>query len=113
MGLAEEFVKAKSAQAELEEMITEFLQLRLAEPLQGGYDPPRCKTCVWFCPQYPDFKIEFNVLTRSEEVHVLPQPLGHCRKHAPEVMASTGARAFPLVNETDWCGDHQPGGAPA
>ena len=108
MGFTEEFAKAKSNQAELEEMIAEFLQSKSTGPLQAGYDPPRCKTCAWFKPRFPVFEFdEGGIISR-------PQSLGHCRKRAPGIRLVDGvtALAFPPVTQHDYCGDHLPSGAP-
>ena len=44
----------------------------------------RCQTCMWYVPKQGDIK-----------------EIGRCRRHAPTMSG------FPVVWETDWCGDHR------
>lgn len=46
-----------------------------------------CKTCMWYVE-----KIE-----KAGE----PAVVGRCRKHAPTM------NGYPVVFNTDWCGDHK------
>jgi hypothetical protein len=48
-----------------------------------------CSTCMWFV-----------IKVRSEESPVTA-PIGRCRRHAPTM------NGYPVVFETDWCGDHK------
>ena len=41
----------------------------------------RCKTCMWYAPK--------------------GSKLGRCRRHAPTMSG------YPVVFQTDWCGDHK------
>ena len=51
----------------------------------------RCRGCMWFVVK----EVENLDVPRSESA------VGRCRRHAP-VMAG-----YPVVFETDWCGDHK------
>ncbi|HFD80445.1 MAG TPA: hypothetical protein ENK05_08675 [Gammaproteobacteria bacterium] len=48
-----------------------------------------CATCMWF------------VLKEKDEHSVNTAPIGRCRRHAPSM------NGYPVVFETDWCGDHK------
>ena len=50
----------------------------------------RCRTCMWY--------IEKKV--RAVEGTDAPG-VGRCRRHAPTMSG------YPVVFETDWCGDHK------
>ena len=47
----------------------------------------KCQTCMWFV----------------KKVNVAPHVthIGRCRKHAPTL------GGYPVVFDTDWCGDHK------
>jgi hypothetical protein len=45
----------------------------------------RCQTCMWF------------VL----KISPTPTAVGRCRRHAPTM------NGYPVVFDTDWCGDHK------
>ena len=45
-----------------------------------------CKTCMWFMPKAIEDKFSH---------------IGRCRRHAPTM------GGFPVVFDTDWCGDHR------
>lgn len=45
----------------------------------------RCQTCMWF------------VL----KISPTPNAVGRCRRHAPTM------NGYPVVFDTDWCGDHK------
>ncbi len=47
-----------------------------------------CACCMWYVPKPSSLKKETS-------------PIGRCRKHAPTM------DGFPVVFETDWCGDHK------
>lgn len=51
------------------------------DPWAGRSEGMRCSTCMWF-------------VRKKGEV-------GRCRRHAPTMSG------FPVVYETDWCGDHK------
>lgn len=52
-----------------------------------------CKTCMWYVK-----KETFNVASADNPV---PEVIGRCRRHAPTMSG------YPVVYETDWCGDHK------
>ncbi len=45
----------------------------------------RCRTCLYFVPKVSD----------------AGTALGRCRRHAPTLSG------YPVVFQTDWCGDHK------
>ena len=49
----------------------------------------RCRTCMWY--------VRKSVPLNVESIY----PLGRCRRHAPTMSG------YPVVFETDWCGDHK------
>ena len=49
----------------------------------------RCRTCMFFVPK--ETQVEPGVRGK----------LGRCRRHAPTI------NGFPVVFESDWCGDHR------
>lgn len=51
-----------------------------------------CGTCMWFVRK-GDPPLEHEVDSRG--------PIGRCRRHAPTM------NGYPVVFETDWCGDHK------
>jgi hypothetical protein len=48
-----------------------------------------CSTCTWF------------VMKAKSEDSSNTAPIGRCRRHAPTM------NGYPVVFETDWCGDHK------
>ncbi len=52
----------------------------------------RCSTCISFVPK---------VVEKYASDKPKPPVLGRCRKHAPTM------QGFPVVFESDWCGDHK------
>ena len=50
----------------------------------------RCRTCIWFVAKLQ------SVPTKPEAPIV-----GRCRRHAPTM------GGYPVVYQTDWCGDHR------
>ena len=50
----------------------------------------RCRTCIWFVAK------EQSGLTKPDAAIV-----GRCRRHAPAM------NGYPVVYQTDWCGDHR------
>lgn len=48
-----------------------------------------CSTCMWF------------ILKQKLSDSINTTPIGRCRKHAPTM------EGYPVVFETDWCGDHK------
>ena len=50
----------------------------------------RCKTCIWFVAK------EQSGAMKPDATMV-----GRCRRHAPTM------GGYPVVYQTDWCGDHR------
>ena len=48
-----------------------------------------CNTCMWF------------VLKEKNSESKNTAPIGRCRRHSPTM------NGYPVVFETDWCGDHK------
>jgi len=48
-----------------------------------------CSTCMW------------NVTKEKKEGSENTAPIGRCRRHAPTM------NGYPVVFESDWCGDHK------
>lgn len=46
----------------------------------------KCATCIWFV---------------AKEAGLAKGPVGRCRRHAPTMSG------YPVVFQTDWCGDHK------
>lgn len=72
---------------------TNFVQQKLnqdQDPWKHRSEGMRCRTCMWFVskpieyPTKPDVRI-----------------VGRCRRHAPTM------GGYPVVYQTDWCGDHR------
>ena len=53
-------------------------------------DGMRCRTCIWFVRKYA-----------SDPKPVDRREVGRCRRHAPTM------GGYPVVYQTDWCGDHR------
>ena len=57
----------------------------------------RCTTCIWFAVKVPDFPD-----TEIAKIGNIVSPrIGRCHKHAPTM------NGYPVVFESDWCGDHK------
>ena len=54
-----------------------------------------CKTCIWFVVK----KVSEERSVGGEKADL--GETGRCRRHAPTM------NGFPVVFETDWCGDHK------
>ena len=52
----------------------------------------RCRTCIWFVP-----KLGSPIQATKADAPVV----GRCRRHAPTM------GGYPVVYQTDWCGDHR------
>jgi len=50
----------------------------------------RCRTCMWFVTKPTDYPTKPDV-----------RIVGRCRRHAPTM------GGYPVVYQTDWCGDHR------
>ncbi len=59
------------------------------DPFMHRASKMSCTTCMWYV-----FK------TKSAESKNTA-PIGRCRRHAPTM------NGYPVVFETDWCGDHK------
>lgn len=70
------------------------------DPWRHRSSEMRCKTCMWFTPKY----VESNTLndpTRPMATTLTKGPVGRCRRRAPTMSG------YPVVYESDWCGDHK------
>lgn len=63
-----------------------------ADPWAGRSKGMRCRTCIWFVA-----KSVAGLVAPKEEAPVV----GRCRRHAPSM------GGYPVVFQTDWCGDHR------
>jgi hypothetical protein len=63
-----------------------------ADPWVHRSSGMRCRTCIWFVPK----------LTQGLQAMKQDAPIvGRCRRHAPSM------GGYPVVYQTDWCGDHR------
>ena len=53
-------------------------------------DGMRCRTCIWFVSKVTDRPMKPDAPI-----------VGRCRRHAPTM------GGYPVVYQTDWCGDHR------
>lgn len=60
-----------------------------------------CRTCISFVPKAVEAREADMYPAKSADRDAPPPVLGRCRKHAPTM------GGFPVVFETDWCGDHR------
>ena len=61
-----------------------------------------CRTCISFVPKVIEAVETRELAGGLTQTKVTPgSRLGRCRKHAPTM------QRFPVVWETDWCGDHK------
>lgn len=70
------------------------------DPWRHRSSEMRCKTCMWFTLKY----VESNTLndpTRPMATTLTKGPVGRCRRRAPTMSG------YPVVYESDWCGDHK------
>ena len=58
-----------------------------------------CLTCMWYLPK--PLSTPVNLEVTNEPAPPRNLILGRCRRHAPTLAG------FPVVFETDWCGDHK------
>lgn len=75
-----------------------FKGLIAKQPLEKAQDPwagrqsgMKCSTCIWFVSKEP----------QATTVTVKSHQVGRCRRHAPTM------GGYPVVYQTDWCGDHR------
>ena len=59
-----------------------------ADPWIHRSEGMRCRTCIWYAPKV--------LTTKLGEITI-----GRCRRHAPTM------NGYPVVYQTDWCGDHR------
>jgi hypothetical protein len=62
-----------------------------ADPWKHRGNQMRCHTCMWF-------------VVKAVEGPMRPvavESLGRCRRHAPTM------NGYPVVFQSDWCGDHK------
>lgn len=80
-------------------------------PLRDGEPPDNwadlssfaCRTCRFYVPKVELVSGDYGVNDKGEKliVRVEHKPRGRCRRHAPTM------NGFPVVYDTDWCGDHR------
>ena len=56
----------------------------------------KCSTCMWFVK-----KVKTTLTDEKGCVSTLKCNIGRCRRHAPTMSG------YPVVYDTDWCGDHK------
>lgn len=61
-----------------------------ADPWIHRSDGMRCRTCIWFVSKVTDRPMKPDAPI-----------VGRCRRHAPTI------GGYPVVYQTDWCGDHR------
>lgn len=61
----------------------------MSDPWKHRSKGMACTSCMWF------------VLKVKSEGSANTAPIGRCRRHAPAM------NGYPVVFETDWCGDHK------
>jgi len=68
------------------------------DPWRHRSEGMRCKTCMFYVPKVPTPEVvrEGDELPAGAEANV-----GRCRRNAPTMSG------YPVVFETDWCGDHK------
>ena len=74
------------------------------DPWEHRHKGMSCKSCMWFVFKKPKSCMRF-VLKEPDAAEDTnedkPRQVGRCYRHAPTI---TG---YPIVFETDWCGDHK------
>lgn len=53
----------------------------------------RCASCMWFAHKVPTTQAAVTTSERGA--------IGRCRRHSPTMAG------YPVVFESDWCGDHR------
>lgn len=76
------------------------------DPWQHRSKEMRCKTCMFYVPKVPiDHLVGTPEVCVERNVGELPAGaetiLGRCRRNAPTM------KGYPVVFETDWCGEHK------
>lgn len=65
-------------------------QNRAIDPWVHRSNGMRCRTCIWFVSKQTD-----------QPVKPFAPIVGRCRRHSPTI------GGYPVVYQTDWCGDHR------
>lgn len=73
-----------------EEQVTGQRAISGADPWVNRSEGMKCRTCIWFVAKV-------NLLPMKPEAPIV----GRCRRHAPTM------NGYPVVYQTDWCGDHR------
>ena len=75
---------------QMEQYAKEFLASKqvIIDPWQHRSEGMRCRTCIWYVPKVLTAKLGESTV-------------GRCRRHAPSM------GGYPVVYQTDWCGDHR------
>jgi len=60
------------------------------DPWKHRADNMRCSSCIWFVPKI-----------QHADGENIESKIGRCRRHAPSM------NGYPVVYQTDWCGDHK------
>lgn len=84
----------RAAEAERDHAVEHEFDKKYAQrtdPWAGRQQGMRCRTCIWFVPKTP------GGLANKPEAPIV----GRCRRHAPSM------GGYPVVYQTDWCGDHR------
>jgi len=63
-----------------------------SDPWKHRSSGMRCRTCIWFVP-----KVVEGLVAMKQDAKIV----GRCRRHAPTM------NGYPVVFQTDWCGDHR------
>jgi hypothetical protein len=66
-------------------------QIAKTDPWANRSSGMTCKTCIWFVRKEPSGPLS----------HPGQHTIGRCRRHAPTM------GGYPVVYQTDWCGDHR------
>jgi hypothetical protein len=65
-------------------------QRRIEDPWVHRSEGMRCRICIWFVSKVTDRPVKPDAPI-----------VGRCRRHAPTM------NGYPVVYQTDWCGDHR------
>ena len=69
----------------------------LTDPWKHRSKAMTCSTCMWYVRK----KTDAEVMTEIDAPRPPDSTIGRCRRHAPTM------NGYPVVFETDWCGDHK------
>ncbi len=73
------------------------LKMGLPDPWKHRSKAMTCSTCMWYIRK----KTDAEVMTEIDAPRPPDSTIGRCRRHAPTMSG------YPVVFETDWCGDHK------